>query len=84
MTGSAKQSIAPLAEAWIASLEMRCWLRQSNPTGKSAEVRPALRTKIFRLTCRANQWFNSARLTQSRGGSRSSRTCGGMRWTRKP
>ena len=57
-------------------------LRQSNPTGKSAKPCPALPRKIFRLTCRANQRHYFARLTQSRGGSRSSRTCGGMRWTR--
>jgi len=42
---------------------------------------PVLAQKRFRLTRRANQWFESARLTRTRGGSRSSRTCGGMRWT---
>ena len=34
-----------------------------------SKVCPALRAKIFRLTRRANQRHNSARLTQSRGGS---------------
>ena len=58
-------------------------LRQNNTTGKSPKTCPALIEKIFRLTCRANQWLESARLTRTRGGSRSSRTCGGMRWTRK-
>jgi hypothetical protein len=54
------------------------------PTGKSPSIScPVPRIKIFRLTCRANQRHYFARLTQSRGGSRSSRTCGGMRWTRK-
>ncbi|SRR5258705_372063 len=56
-------------------------LRQNNTTGKSVKTCPAIRAKIFRLTCRANQRHNSARLTQLRGGSRSSRTCGEMRWT---
>ena len=46
------------------------------------KVCPALPRKIFRLTRRANQRHYFARLTQTRGGSRSSRTCGGMRWTR--
>src|SRR6266852_2554996 len=58
-------------------------LRPINTTGKSPKVCPPLRAKIFRLTRRANQWFESARLTRTRGGSRSSRTCGGMRWTRE-
>jgi hypothetical protein len=30
-------------------------LRQTNPTGNSLKVCPSPRTKIFRLTCRANQ-----------------------------
>jgi len=38
--------------------------------------------KIFRLTRRANQWHHLPRLVPQRGGSRSSRTRGGMRWTR--
>ena len=57
-------------------------LRQNNTTGKSPKICTALARKILRLTCRANQWCNSARLTQMRGGSRSSRTRGGMWWTR--
>ena len=53
------------------------------PDGQiTAKVCPALRAKIFRLTRRANQCSFFACLTQLRGGSRSSRTCGGMRWTR--
>jgi len=52
-------------------------------SGKSLKTCPALFAKIFRLTCNPNQSHNSARLTQLRGGSRSSRTCGEMRWTRK-
>jgi hypothetical protein len=43
---------------------------------------PALRAKIFRFRRRANHRYDSARLTRKRGGSRSSRTRGGMRWTR--
>jgi hypothetical protein len=83
---------APLFEAEYV-FDIRYAARQDNshrrgrpecPTGKSAKVCPALPIKIFRLTRRANQWFNSARLTQMRGGSRSSRTRGEMRWTRRP
>src|ERR1700737_3611308 len=48
-----------------------------DPTGKSPKVCPPPRAKIFRLTRRANHCLNSARLTQERGGSRSSRT---LRW----
>jgi len=59
-------------------------VRPDCPTGKSPKTCPALPRKIFRFCRRANQWFLSARLTQMRGGSRSSRTRGGMRWTRKP
>lgn len=57
-------------------------LRQNNTTGKSVKTCPAPRAKIFRLTCRANHRHNSARLTADEGRSRSSRTCGEMRWTR--
>ena len=39
--------------------------------------------KIFRLTRRANQFYQLARLTRERGVSRSSRTRDGMRWTRQ-
>ena len=38
--------------------------------------------KIFRFRSHANQPHNSARLTADEGRSRSSRTCGEMRWTR--
>jgi hypothetical protein len=40
------------------------WPRQNNATGKSPKPCPALSEKIFRLTCRANQWFSSACLTR--------------------
>src|SRR5438445_11421907 len=40
--------------------------------------------KIFRLTCRANQRHDSARLTADEGRWPSSRTRGEMRWTREP
>jgi hypothetical protein len=49
-------------------------MRPIDPSGKSPKICPPPRAKIFRLTCRANQWFDSARLTRKRGGSRSSRT----------
>src|ERR1700730_8793867 len=60
-----------------ATTNTRFLLRQNNPTGKSPKVCPAPRAKIFRLTRRANHRFKSARLTQERGGARSSGT---LRW----
>src|SRR6187200_972293 len=42
----------------------------------------ALEAKIFRLTCRANHSYRFARLTRQ-GALRTSRTRGGMRWTRQ-
>ena len=51
----------------FASLAMTMWralLRQNNPTGKSAKTCPALQPKIFRLTRRANQRYQLARLTR--------------------
>ena len=39
-------------------------LRQNNTTGKSPKTCPDLLLKIFRFRCRANQWFDSARLTR--------------------
>jgi hypothetical protein len=54
----------------FASLAMtmwKQWVRQNNPTGKSPEVCPVLRAKIFRLTCRANQRHYFARLTADEG-----------------
>jgi len=65
-------------------------LSETSPTGQIRQSvqgesgRPAVLVEIFRLTCRANQCFGSARLTRERGVSRSSRTRGGMRWTRQP
>ena len=44
---------------------------------------PALLRKIFRFRSRANQFFSLAVSPDERGGSRSSRTRGGMQWTRK-
>jgi len=58
-------------------------LRQNNTTGKSVKTCPAFPAKIFRFRRRPNQPHNSARLTQLRDASRSSRTCGEMRWTRE-
>jgi hypothetical protein len=37
------------------------------PDGQIKISCPALARKIFRLTCRANQWFDSARLTREEG-----------------
>jgi hypothetical protein len=47
--------------------EMRFRMRPIDPTGKSTKVCPALGTKIFRLTRRANQHYDSARLTRNEG-----------------
>ena len=41
--------------------------RQIDPTGKSAKTCPALARKIFHLTRRANQRYDSARLTRQEG-----------------
>jgi hypothetical protein len=59
-------------------------VRQIGTTGKSPKVCPDLRGKIFPLPRRANQAFNFARLPRQEGRSRSSRPCGGMRWTLMP
>jgi hypothetical protein len=42
-------------------------LRQINPTGKSAKTCPVVLRKIFRLTRRANQRYQLARLTRQEG-----------------
>jgi hypothetical protein len=62
---------APLAP-WIdlprpAMTKLDHRVRQNNTTGKSPKVCPALAAKIFRLTRRANQCFDSARLTADEG-----------------
>jgi hypothetical protein len=71
--------VRPCVAAWIASsLSLlandadggRCV--KNNPTGKSLPLRsrsigPALARKIFRLTRRANQRYDSARLTRQEG-----------------
>src|SRR5437773_8857170 len=59
-------------------------LRPIGTTGKSPESCPVPFAKIFRLTRRANQSHNSARLTADEGRWPSSRTRGEMRWTREP
>src|SRR5882672_12672229 len=46
---------------------MRFLLRPNSPTGKSPEVCPVLRAKIFRLMRRANQRHYFARLTADEG-----------------
>jgi hypothetical protein len=71
------QTNAAQCEAWAGPL------LANSPTGKSANLCPALIRKIFRLTRRANHLYGFARLARKRGGSRSSRTSGGMRWTRQ-
>jgi hypothetical protein len=61
----------------------REWLRQNNPTGKSAKSCPVLPTKIFRLTRRANQRYQLAPSHPIRGAGRDRHErCGEMRWTR--
>src|SRR4029079_6392355 len=56
-------------------------LRQTGTTGKSVKTCLALCAKIFRFRSHPNQSHNSACLTADEGRSRSSRTCGEMRWT---
>ena len=49
---------------------MARWNSLGPSTGKSPGLRatcPAPCEKIFRLLCRANQWFESARLTRGEG-----------------
>ena len=61
-------------------------VRQTVTTGKSVRSRkicPVRRQKIFRFRRRPNQLFNPACLPRQEGRSRSSRPCGGMRWTRR-
>jgi hypothetical protein len=50
-------------------------------TSDFQKSRQAPGAKIFRLTCRANQSHNSARLVADEGRWPSSRTRGEMRWT---
>jgi hypothetical protein len=54
-----------LASLAMTNLHRR--VRQNNPTGKSAKTCPALSAKIFRLTRRANQRYQLARLTRQEG-----------------
>src|ERR1700738_4873272 len=58
-------------------------VRQSNPTGKSPKVCPALRAKIFRFPRRANQPHNSLHPVPPEGRRPSSQTRGRERWTRR-
>jgi hypothetical protein len=74
--------VSPQGGRWPQMTMWRQWgCDQNHLSGKSPKVCPAPFAKIFRLTRRPNQPHNSARLTRLRGGSRSSRTCGEMRWT---
>jgi hypothetical protein len=54
-------NFTPFAASDAATVHTVC------PTGKSPKTCPALLRKIFRLTCRANQWFLFARLTRQEG-----------------
>ena len=58
-------------------------MRPIGTTGKSPKTCPALRAEIFCFRSHANQSHNCARLTADEGRSRSSRTCGEMRWTQE-
>jgi hypothetical protein len=53
------------------------------PVTNSLACGKLARRAKYRLTRRANQWFNSARLTATRGAIAIVTTCGGMRWTRR-
>ena len=70
----------------FASLAMTMWsIRCDKAARRANQPKPVqpFAQKYFASSRRANQKYNSARLTRMRGGSRSSRTCGGMRWTRR-
>ena len=56
-------------------------LRQHNPTGKSPKTCPALTRKIFLFFRNENQAIDLA-VSPGKRGVRTSRTRGGMRWTR--
>jgi hypothetical protein len=58
-------------------------LRQTGTTGKSVKTCPSLRVKIFRFRSSPNHAHNFVRLTADEGRSRTSRTRGEMRWTRR-
>src|SRR5258705_11283323 len=68
--GSALESAAPKIE-----------FRKQSQADLGRPDRPRER---YRFRRRANQCFESARLTADEGRWPSSRTCGEMRWTRKP
>ena len=73
-----------LASLAMTNLHRR--VRQNNPTGKSAKTCPALSAKIFRLTRRANQRYQLARLTRQEGRcARHERAvgCSGRGWFAK-
>ena len=53
--------------ASLAMTILHAHVRQNNPTGKSSKSCPAPREKIFRLTRRANQGYQLARLTRQEG-----------------
>jgi hypothetical protein len=54
---------------------------RTDPTGKSAKTCPAPPRKIFWFSEDPNQLYIRPRPVPQRGGSRSSRTRDGMRWT---
>ena len=59
-------------------------VRKIDPIGQISKSCPALSVKIFRFRRRANQFYQLAPSHPGkRGGSRSSRTRDGMRWTRQ-
>jgi hypothetical protein len=62
--------------ASLAMTNYRFRVRPIGPTGKSTKSCPALRTKIFRLTRRANQNYNSRHPVPHEGRWPSSRTLG--------
>jgi hypothetical protein len=68
----------------VGTAQKRLCPPRFSPTGKSLKICPALSQKIFRFRRRANQRYQLAPShPDKRGVSRSSRTRGGMRWTRQ-
>jgi hypothetical protein len=65
----------------MANVLVRC--DKSTRRANHSNSCPVLHAKIFRLTCRQLSGIIPRVSPVTRGGSRSSRTRGGMRWTRK-
>jgi hypothetical protein len=73
------QQSQTIRKNWSVGREIECVARQAN----QLDVVSSRSRKNSSLSPQAKSVTYVVRLTQLRGGSRSSRTCGEMRWTRK-